>query len=134
MRDAWDQGHRASRGEHNPFWLDPDINLPSRRNTDMSATPLSIDAANRAKRSFIQGLFIDVLVAIAAALLVWLPGADLSSADAWKIIGLTLAKTVLQSAASYVMRRFVDGSAVPTPLPPAPVPPPADPEPMAGVA
>jgi hypothetical protein len=93
----------------------------------MNPTPLNVDARNRALRSFVQGLAIDVVVAIAAALLVWLPGADLSSRDAWILIGITLAKTILQTAASYVMRRFVDASGVPTPLPPAPVPPPADP-------
>jgi hypothetical protein len=93
----------------------------------MKTTPLAVDATNRARRSFVQGLFIDVLVAIAAALLVWLPGADLSSRDAWVLIGITLAKTVLQTAASYVMRRFVDTSTIPTPLPPTPQPAPAEP-------
>lgn len=82
---------------------------------------LNADAKNRALRSFVQGLAVDVAVAIATALLVWLPAADLSSGDAWKVIGITLAKTLLQTVASYVMRRFVDKSVVPTPLPPAAV-------------
>jgi hypothetical protein len=95
----------------------------------MNTAALNVDARNRALRSFVQGLTIDVVVAIAAALLVWLPGADLSSKDAWIVIGITLAKTILQTAASYVMRRFVDASAIPTPLPPTPQPEPADPNP-----
>jgi hypothetical protein len=133
MRDVWDQGHRAQRGEHNPFWLDPDINLPSRRDV-MSATPLSIDAGNRALRSFIVGLAIDVGVAITLVLVNVFGAAGGWDELDWKIIGFSVAKTVVASAGSYILRRFVDASGIPTPLPPAPVPPPADPEPMAGVA
>lgn len=79
---------------------------------------LAADAKNRATRAFLQGLAIDVLTAVAAALLVWLPDADLSSRDAWIVLGTGLARTVLASVASYVMRLKLDGS-VPTPLPPA---------------
>jgi hypothetical protein len=126
MRDVWDQGHRAARGEHNPFWLDPDINLPSRRDV-MSATPLSIDAGNRALRSFIVGLAIDVGVAITLVLVNVFGAAGGWDELDWKIIGFSVAKTVVASAGSYILRRFVDASGIPTPLPPAPVPPPADP-------
>ncbi len=84
----------------------------------MSNPVLATDAKNRATRAFIQGLALDVLTAIAAALLVWLPDADLSSRDAWIVLATGLARTVLASIASYVMRLKLDGS-VPTPLPPA---------------
>jgi hypothetical protein len=77
------------------------------------------DARNRALRSFVQGLGIDIATALAALLLVWLPDADLSSRDAWIVLATGAARTVLQSIASYVMRAKLDGSALPTPLPPA---------------
>lgn len=62
------------------------------------------DATERGKRTFIQGLAVDVVLAIAAALLVWLPDADVSSREAWLVLGAALVKTVLTAAASYVMR------------------------------
>lgn len=82
-------------------------------------TALKADARNRALRSIVQGLAVDVLVAVATALLLWLPDADLSSGEAWIVLGVALAKTVMQAVASYVMRLKLDGSPVPTPLPPA---------------
>lgn len=62
------------------------------------------DATQRAKRTFIQGIVLDVAVAVAVALLAWLPDADLTSKQAWIILGTSLAKTVLTAVASYVMR------------------------------
>lgn len=85
----------------------------------MSNPVLATDAKNRAARAFVQGLAIDVATAIAAALLLWLPDADLSSRDAWLVLATGVARTVLASVASYVMRLKLDGSAIPTPLPPA---------------
>jgi len=85
---------------------------------------LSADAKNRAVRTFLQGLAIDLAVAVASVIL--------SSVDAITdkaglvTVGLALAKTVVTTIASYVMRRFLDGSSVPTPLPPAPAAEPAD--------
>ena len=67
-------------------------------------TPARTDAQSRAGRTLIQGLAVDVAVAIAAALLLWLPDADLSSREAWIVLGTSLAKTVLTAVASYVMR------------------------------
>lgn len=71
------------------------------------------DAANRGFRTFVQGVAIDVCVAIAAVLLLWLPDADLSSREAWIVLGTSVAKSVLTALASYVMRLKV--------APPAPV-------------
>lgn len=83
------------------------------------------DAQNRSVRTFLQGLGIDVLVAVAAVVLT---SVDAISTKAGLItFGIVVGKTVATSAASYVMRRFLDRSKVPTPLPPAPVPAPADP-------
>lgn len=82
-------------------------------------TLLTHDARNRAVRSFVQGLAIDIATALAALLLVWLPDADLSSRDAWIVLATGAARTVLQSVASYVMRAKLDASSLPTPLPPS---------------
>lgn len=62
------------------------------------------DARNRALRTFWQGLGIDVLIAVAAVLLAWADTADLTSREAWAALGLLLAKTLLITAASFVMR------------------------------
>ena len=82
-------------------------------------TALQADARNRASRSLYQGLLVDVLVAVAVALLAWLPDADITTTEAWGILGVAVAKTVLQAVASYVMRLKLDASPLPTPLPPA---------------
>lgn len=69
------------------------------------ATPATrSDAANRGFRTLLQGVALDVAVAIAVALLAWLPEADVSSKQAWIILGTSVAKTVLTAVASYVMR------------------------------
>ena len=70
----------------------------------MTTVTTKADAAQRAKRTFIQGIVLDVAVAVAVALLAWLPDADLTSKQAWIILGTSLAKTVLTAVASYVMR------------------------------
>lgn len=61
-------------------------------------------AVERGTRSLYQGLGIDLAVAVAMVLLMWLPDADLSSRQAWLILGTAAAKSVLTAAASYVMR------------------------------
>lgn len=70
----------------------------------MTTPAVQADATQRAKRTLIQGIALDVAVAIAVALLAWLPDADLTSKQAWIILGTSLAKTVLTAVASYVMR------------------------------
>lgn len=73
-------------------------------------------ARRNALRTFVQGLAIDVVVAV-SILVAQLVAAPLSEWQGWAAIGVALARTALGAAASYVMRRFVDGSRVPTPLP-----------------
>lgn len=67
-------------------------------------TPIKRDAQSRAARTFAQGLGIDAAIAIAAVLLVWLPDADLTGREAWTVLGITVAKTLIQTVAAYVMR------------------------------
>lgn len=84
---------------------------------------LKADARNRAWRTFLQGLAIDLAVAVAVLLY------SVTQDDGpivWAVVGASLLRTVVQTAAAYVMRAFADGR-VPTPLPPTPQPAPADP-------
>lgn len=92
------------------------------------APDLSADANNRALRTFLQGLGIDLLVAVAALVLANVD--SITDRQGLTVFGIALGKTVVTTAASYVMRRFVDKSAIPTPLPPSPVPEPNDDEPL----
>lgn len=64
------------------------------------------DAGERSFRSLMQGLAVDLSITIILALstamgtLEWTP-------TYWKVLGATLAKTLLQAAISYLMRFYV---------------------------
>lgn len=88
--------------------------------------PLEADAKNRALRTFLQGLAIDIAVAVSLVLY----NATSSDEVSWQLIPLSLARSVIQTAAAYVMRRFVDPSFIPTPLPPIVTAPTYDSEPL----
>lgn len=88
----------------------------------VSKAALAKDARNRALRTFLQGLAIDVAVAVAVVVY----DALRTDQPDYRLLGLSVARTVLQTAASYVMRRFADGSRLPTPLPPDPQVEPAE--------
>lgn len=64
------------------------------------------DAAERSLRSFIQGFLLDIVVAVTLVLATAF-GAIEWTPTYWKALGLTLAKSVLQAAVSYVMRMVV---------------------------
>jgi hypothetical protein len=88
---------------------------------------LQADAQNRAWRTFLVSLIIDVGVAITLLLVTTFQDANSWGEIEWTILGFSLAKTVVASAGSFILRRYVDASRIPTPLPPSPVPQPADP-------
>lgn len=73
-------------------------------NTTTPAQATHAAAAERGRRTLWQGLALDVAIAVAMVLLVWLPDADVTSAEGWVILGTALLKTVLTAVASYVMR------------------------------
>jgi hypothetical protein len=78
---------------------------------------LAADARNRALRSFVQGLGIDLLVAVAVVV----QGVASSNGPIlWPVVVASLGRSVAQAAAAYIMRRFLDRSKIPTPLPPDP--------------
>lgn len=82
-------------------------------------TILVNDARNRALRSFLVGLSIDVAVGIVLVLLVTFKTANGWGDIEWTILSFSVAKSFVQSAGSYILRRFLDPSDLPTPLPPA---------------
>lgn len=90
----------------------------------MSGPRLRQDAGNRAYRTFLQGLGIDILVAV--SILAYNLSSSPDDELSWLLIGASLARTVVQSAAAYIMRAFLDPSRIPTPLPPTPQPRPAE--------
>lgn len=83
---------------------------------------LTQDATNRAVRTFLVGLAIDLAVAVATLVLASLD--TITDAQGLQVFLIALAKTCVSTVAAFVLRRFVDGSRIPTPLPPAPVPEP----------
>lgn len=77
----------------------------------------SADAENRSVRTFLQGLAIDVVIAIAALVLASVD--SITSQAGLVVFSIALGKTVATAIAAYVMRQFLDPSRIPTPLPPA---------------
>lgn len=90
----------------------------------MSDYQLARDARNRALRTFVQNLAVDVGVAVVLILLPLVQDANSFGDFEWNLIVFSVAKTVVLTVFSFVMRRFMDAGPLPTPLPPAPVPPP----------
>lgn len=70
----------------------------------MATAPVKASALERAKRTFLTGVGLDVAIAVAAAVLVWLPAADLATTTAWIVLATSLVKTIMQAVASYVVR------------------------------
>ena len=93
----------------------------------LTVASLTQDARNRALRTFVQGLVVDVVVAVAVILLPQLASAHSFADLNWGLLAFLLAKTVVVSGLSYVMRRFGDTSRLPTLVPPS------DPHTAAGV-
>jgi hypothetical protein len=92
----------------------------------MSTALLTADAKNRSLRTFLVALAVDVGLAVLLVVYnAFTVANDWSQLD-WTVLGFLLTKTGLTSAGAFILRRFLDPSGVPTPLPPAPVAAPAD--------
>jgi Kef-type K+ transport system membrane component KefB len=71
-------------------------------------TDTTADARNRAWRTFVQGLLIDVVAAVVLAIAPALVGADFAfTGEYWAALGVLAAKTAVASVVSYVARRVV---------------------------
>lgn len=65
------------------------------------------DARNRAWRTFVQGLLIDVLIAVTGLLYAGISAPDFAWSRAyWTAVGLALAKTTMTTITAYVMRKM----------------------------
>ena len=84
----------------------------------MTTRAVRRDARNRALRTFLQGLAADVTAALVMMLLPLISAANGWGDFEWQILGFLVAKTIAVSGLSYLMRTWLDGSRVPTPLPP----------------
>lgn len=93
----------------------------------VSTELLGMDARNRALRAFLINITADVGVALTLVIVATFGQAESWSDFEWSLMAFTLAKTAVVTAGSYVLRRFLDPSFVPTPLPPAPVAAPSEP-------
>lgn len=65
------------------------------------AARVETDARDRAIRTLLQGLLVDLLLAIAVTV------TDVVSANGldWRLLGLALGKTIVMTATSYVARK-----------------------------
>lgn len=61
-------------------------------------------AKSRGLRTLLQGLAFDILLGLALVVLPIVKDLDLSTGAAWAILGGSIAKSILTSAFSYVMR------------------------------
>lgn len=65
------------------------------------------DARNRAVRTFLQGLGLDVAVAVVVVLASFILVDVQWTATYWLALGLALSKTVVQSIVAYFVRKLV---------------------------
>lgn len=66
------------------------------------------DARNRALRTFVQGLASDVIAAVVLLVLpVFTSATGWQNID-WKILSFLIAKTIVVTGLSYVMRQYID--------------------------
>jgi hypothetical protein len=66
----------------------------------MTTPAVKIDAKNRAMRTLVQGLLIDLVIAIGTTAY----GILNSESFTWTVLGLAVLKTLATTLASYVMR------------------------------
>lgn len=83
-----------------------------------NTTLLAADARNRGIRSFLTGLAIDVGVGVTLVLVTYVAAATSWGTIQWVVLSFSIAKSVVQAGGAFVLRRFLDPSRLPTPLPP----------------
>lgn len=75
-------------------------------NTIVLPATAAVDARNRAFRTFVQGLGIDVLIAVLLVLVPAVAGLEWSVAW-WAALGLAAARSALGAGVAYLARMFV---------------------------
>jgi hypothetical protein len=99
---------------------------PTVRHTPRHASTLTLDARNRAARTFLQGLAYTTGLALALVIYNAFQSANGWGGFDWDTLGFAATQAVVTAGFAYIMRAKLDPSGVPTPLPPAPVPEPND--------
>lgn len=77
--------------------------------------PLSVVARKRGLQTGVQGLLVDLLVAVALVVATVLPGVETweDVARLWPAWLLLVAKSIVQAAVAYAIRRYGDGEGTP---------------------
>lgn len=76
-----------------------------------------LDARNRAIRTFLANLGLDVAITLLSVLATAILTLDITSKEAWTTLGILLLKTALSAPASYIARlKFGPKQAVPLTL------------------
>lgn len=83
---------------------------------------LARDARNRALRTLWQGVGIDVVTAVLLAVVTAMESSDGWGTLEWSLLAYSVVKTAVQTVLAWLMRAKIDGSPVPTPLPPEATP------------
>lgn len=96
------------------------------RKESLGGARLTADAKNRAWRSLLIGLTIDMGLALVLGLVAAFDQATGWGDLQWGLIGFAVAKSAVQALGSFFLRRVVDPSSIPSPLPPADPGPPAN--------
>lgn len=76
----------------------------------MTTPEIKRDALNRAFRTLVQGLGIDLAVAVAMVLGTTIIGWSSWGDVQWSVLSFTLAKTATQAVVAYIMRRWANRS------------------------
>lgn len=71
------------------------------------------DARNRAIRTFMQNILIDIAITLLTVFGTAIATLDITSKEAWTALGLLLAKTAISAPVAYVMRMRVKPATVP---------------------
>ena len=71
-----------------------------------SAVAVQKDARERSFRSLLQGLAVDVSIAVILVLATTVSSLEWTAAY-WQVLGLTVAKSGIQAMVSYLMRFYV---------------------------
>jgi hypothetical protein len=72
-----------------------------------STPPVAMDAGERAWRTLVQGLAVDVTAAVAVALSAAIAGGITWTQSYWLALGLAVGKSALTAGLSYAARRLV---------------------------